>query len=214
MIMHKTKLLFILIGIPFISYATVSNGPYVGLELGTANQIVTYQPSAFDLNTNGSQLYNPNYSFLGRVNLGYNVDKYNGFELGTSYFFSSSSSYPNGNGSMSTNTTSLDLSYLLYLPISSTKISVFGRLGFAYDWINNANSGGCGCGTSSNLNPSGSNLADVIGAGLKYNIGPHTSFRIEWIANGLFFPVGINNGSQNIASWTAQTYQAGINYHF
>ncbi len=188
------------------SIATVSNGPYVGVNIGAANQAINYQASAFNLNTNGSQLYNPEWSFMSRLNLGYNSSKNNGFELGTSYFFSSDSNYPDGSGTMSTNTTSADISYLGYLPISQTKLSVFGRIGVAYDWVSTS--------STSSLSPSGENFADILGAGLKYNINGKTTFRIEWLENGLFFPVGINSGSLNVASWSAQTFETGINYHF
>lgn len=211
---NRLRLGFIvMLGITTYSNATVSTGPYVGIELGAANQIINYQASAFNLSTNGAQLYNPEWTFLGRLNFGYNLNKYTGFELGTNYFFNSSSPYPNGNGSMSTNTTALDLSYIAYLPISQSKFSAFARVGVAYDWITNSSSAGCGC-SQANFQPSGTNFADVLGAGLKYNLGAHTSFRIEWIANGLLFPVSINSGSQNIASWTGQIFEAGINYHF
>ena len=197
------------------SNATVSNGIYTGIELGAANQIINYQASAFGENTNGVQLINSNVTFMGRFNLGYNADKNNGFELGTNYFFNSNSSTPNGNDNLSTNTTALDLSYIGYLPISQSKLSVFGRVGIAYDWINSSTSNSCNCNNNqSSFQPSGSNFADVLGAGLKYNLSSHASIRLEWIANGLLVPVSINNGSQNIASWTAQTFVTGINYHF
>ncbi len=195
------------------SYATVSSGPYVGVELGAANEIINYQASAFNINANGAQLYSPQWTFLGRLNFGYNVSKYYGFELSPSHYFTSNSPYPSGTGSMSTNTTALDFSYIAYLPISQTKLSVLGRVGVAYDWIGNSSSGECGC-NQANFQPSGNNFADVLGAGLKYNLGAHTSLRLEWIANGLLFPVSINSGSQNIASWTGQTFEAGINFHF
>jgi opacity protein-like surface antigen len=196
------------------SHATVSDGPYLGLELGAANQIINYQANSFNVATNGVQLYNSELTFLGRLNLGYNANKYNGFELGTSYYFNSGSNYPTGSGSMSTNTTSLDLSYIGYLPISQSKFSVFGRIGAAYDWINNSSANDSNGGIFVGMRPSASSFADIVGAGLKYNLGRNASFRLEWIANGLLFPVSINSGSQNIASWTGQTFEAGINYHF
>ena len=198
-------------------YATVSSGPYVGIELGTDNQIINFQSSAFGLNTSNSQLYNPSWGFMGRLNFGYNFDKYNGIELSPNYLFSTNYNYPNNNGSMSIDATTLDLSYLAYLPITQSKLSVFGRIGFAYNWINNSgsNTTGCNCGNSAQFSsPTGSNFADVIGAGLKYNLGTNSSVRIEWIANGLFFPIGLTSNSTNVANWTAQTFLAGLNYHF
>ncbi len=195
------------------AYATVSTGPYIGIELGTDNQIITYQPSAYGINTNGSQLYNANYGFMGRLNFGYAFDRYNSIEIGPSYYFSQNYNFPAGNGTMGVSATSLDFSYLPSLPISQSKLSVFGRLGFAYDWINSDVSS-CNCNNFNNQVLSGSNFADVIGAGLKYNFSVHSSMRVEWIANGLFFPVGIGNGGVNAANWSTQQFLAGINYHF
>lgn len=193
------------------AWASVNSGPYVGIELGTDNQIVNFVPSAFNLNTSSSQLYNPNWGFAGRINFGYNFNKYNGIELAPTYYFSQSYNYPNDFGSTGINATSLDFSYIPTFPITDSKWSVFGRLGVAYDWVNSSNSS-CNCGASSV--PSGSNVADVLGAGLRYRISLNSSFRVEWISNGLFFPIGISNDNENIANWSTQSFMVGINYHF
>ena len=209
----KTSIITVmLLTVSFPTWASVNSGPYVGVELGTDNQIVNFVPSAFNLNTNGSQLYSPNWGFAGRINFGYNFNKYNGVELAPTYYFSQNYNYPNGSGSTGISATSLDLSYLPTFPIADSKWSVFGRLGIAYDWINSSTSSSCNCGVSST--PSGSNVADVIGAGFRYRISLKSSFRVEWIANGLFFPIGIGNNNGNIANWSTQSFMAGINYHF
>ena len=206
-------ILKILLGLtPGICLAGISEGGYFGFELGAANQIVQFNPAAFNLNTNGSSLYNPALGFLSRFNLGYNLNKYAGFELGTTYNFATGHNYPSGNGILSTTATAIDLSYLLYLPTIIDKWSVFGRVGGAFNWI--GSEGICNCNTSSVINPSGSSFADVLGAGIMYRLTPSVSFRLEWISNALLFPVEINNSGTSVGKWTNQTFQAGFNYHF
>src|SRR5579863_4590529 len=158
---------------PGFSLASVSDGPYLGVEIGAANQIVNFTPSTFNLNTNGSNLSNSSVGFLTRLNFGYNLSRYSGFELGVSYSFPAVHNYPNNEGSLNSTLTNLDMSYLLYLPTLIDKWSVFGRVGVAYDWIGSGS--GCGC-NSTVSNPSGSSLADVLGAGLMYRITPNASF--------------------------------------
>lgn len=181
-------------------YASTTSGPYVGMELGAANQIVEFNSNAIS-GTNGSS-YNSQATFMGRMNFGYNVDRNNGFELSPSYYVGQGFNYPNGQGTMNLNGTSLDLSYLPNLPLTATHWSVFGRMGVAYDWFGTQTS------------QSASNFADVLGAGLRYNMNASLSLRMEWIANGLLFPISINDGSQNIASFTSQQFIAGLNFHF
>ncbi len=187
--------------------ASVSNGPYIGAEIGTTNQTMQFNSGTFNTsNTYNINLDNSNWALVGRLNLGYNIDKYNGFELGYNYNSLSSYTYPNNTGSLTGNVSILDASYLLYLPTTVQKLSVFGRIGVAYDWIN---------GNSSNaISPSGSNFADVLGAGIKYNISPKTSLRVEWFENGVLIPVSINSGAYNIANFSEQTFMLGLNYHF
>ena len=110
------------------------------------------------------------------------------------------------------NATTVDASYILSLPTVIERLSVFGRIGVAYDWINSS-TGSCGCGGSTVGILTGSSFADVVGAGIKYRMSPKLSWRIEWIANGLLFPVGLSAGSQ-FGLWTNQTFQTGFNYSF
>lgn len=205
------QLKFLLSSFLFItlSYATVSDGPYIGAELGGSNQNVNFLPSSFNLNTNGSNLDNPHWGMMARLNLGYNLDQYSGFEFGTSYTLPISHQFPDSSGNTNLSVTSLDWSYILSIPTIVDGWSVFGRAGFSYNWLNGGN--GCGC-ENNNLN--GYGFADVLGAGLKYNISPNTSFRMEWLANGLFFPIGVGKNSNLVANVDSQNFLAGINYHF
>ena len=143
---------------------------------------------------------------MGRFNLGYNADKYNGFELGFNYNALPGYAYPNNAGSLTGSVSTLDASYILYLPTIVQKLSVFGRVGVGYDWINGNSSNG--------LSPSGANFADVLGAGIKYNISRKMSFRLEWMGNGLLIPVSVNSGSTNVANFSEQVFMLGLNYHF
>lgn len=204
------KKLLLLTLVPVFGFASVSNGPYAGLEAGVSNQIDIFNSSTA-YNQNNSPTYASNQAFLMRLNAGYNFSKYSGLELGGTYNFGTSVSYPNSSAAnMNIQATTLDFSWLLYLPTTVDSLFVFGRVGGAYDWLNG--SGGCNCnGTTA---PGGGAFTDVLGAGVKYNVTSKTSFRLEWISNGLFFPVGINNGSTNTASWTNQTFMLGFNLHF
>lgn len=211
--MHYKRIILNLI-IIFMCYdasASVSNGFYVGLEAGMSNQEVNYSSSYFNINTNGSVLSSSGQAVIGRLNLGYAASKYNSFELGINSNFMASQSYPANSNGVSMSTSNLDASYLLSLPLAIDRFAVFGRLGISYDWIN---SGGlCGCGNGNSL--SGNNFADILGAGVKYNVSPSLSWRLEWISNALLFPVGLtSNTGQNIGSWNAQQFQMGVNYYF
>ena len=188
-----------------LTFATVSNGPYAGIEIGGVNQTMVFNASSYNSNTT-STLSENNWSFLGRLNLGYNMDKYSGFELGFNYNALPGYTYPNNSGSFNGDVTTLDGSFLVSIPTTLTKLSVFGRIGAAYDWINGSSTNG--------MTPSGEDFADVLGAGIKYNISPKTSFRLEWIENGLLFPVGISSGSTNVANFSEQSFLLGVNYHF
>ncbi len=205
---HKYKILFVitqlLIG---TAYASVSNGPYTGIEVGLSDQKMNFNSGTFNsTNTMNTTLDSTNWTFIGRLNLGYNVDKYTGFELGYSYNSLAGYAYPNNSGSLNGTVSTLDASYLLYLPTTIQKLSVFGRVGLAYDWINGNQADA--------LNPSGSGFADLLGAGVKYNINPKTSFRFEWLENGVLNPIGVNGGSTPVANFSQQTFLLGLNYHF
>lgn len=193
--------------------ASVSDGPYIGIEGGIANQEVNFSNGSFNLNSNGLNLATAATAFLLRGNLGYSFNKYSALEVGSTYTFNSSIVNPAG-GNFNINATTIDLSYLLSLPTSVDRLSVFGRIGFSYNWINSASEGNCTCNpNSSTTGINGSNFADVLGAGIKYRLSPSLSWRIEWIANGLLFPVGLTGNGVN-ASWVNQTFQTGINYSF
>lgn len=154
-------------------FATANSGSYIGLELGAANQSLDFQQSAFNLNSNGSNLINNQWSGIGRIFGGYNFNKYNGVEAGFSYGTGSTYNYPDGTGSMTSNTSIIDIAYIPMLPISNSNWSVFGRLGVEYAWINSSGGEGCNCsGIINPINPSGSNFADEIGAGMRYIMPP------------------------------------------
>ena len=71
--------------LPCLAHATVSDGSYIGIEAGLANQIVKFNSASFNIDTNGSRLYNSAFGVTTRLNLGYNIDEYNGVELGVNY---------------------------------------------------------------------------------------------------------------------------------
>ena len=209
--------LLILLVLPCLSHATVSDGSYIGIEAGLANQIVKFNASAFNVDANGATLYKSAYGITTRLNLGYNIDEYNGFELGINYNLTTNITAPTGDSAINAAVWSFDGSYILSLPTAIRKLSAFGRVGVAYNWMPTTNnSSGCNCSTvvTPSTDISGSSISDVLGAGIKYNINRNTSFRIEWLANGIFLPMPIKVGNQEVAMWTNQTFQIGINYHF
>lgn len=191
--------------LPGIAVASTTSGPYLGISLGIANEINQLDPSTFNNNAGVSTLYQPHVAFDGRLNFGYNFSRYNGIELAPSYLFSQQIELPNNAGSANLQGTSLDLSYLPNLPLTANRWSIFGRIGASYNWLNLNND---------NLTASATTFADILGAGVRYNVTPSNSFRLEWIANGLLFPIGINNGSSNVDLLTTQNFLATINFHF
>lgn len=196
---------FIFCILPSSAFATVSNGPYVGLEGGISNQIVIFNANT-TLNNANNNSYSSSASAAIRLNIGYNFNRYSGIELGGNYIFSNSMTAPNGNN-FATSNTAVDVSYLLNLPTVFDGLSIFGRVGGAYSWLNASS---CNC-SSDNLS---NGLTDALGAGVRYNITSKTSFRVEWLENGLIFPIQIKNNSQNTASWTNQMFLTGINVSY
>lgn len=190
------------------AYATVSSGPYFGVEIGGSSQTMNYNASSFDINLSGNNISDSSWTFIGRLNLGYNFSKFNGLELGYSLNALPEYTYPGATGAFSGNVSTLDASYILSIPTIIQKFSIFGRIGVGYDFINSSSS------STSVASPSGANFTDVLGAGIKYNLTPKTSFRLEWIENGLLFPVNLNSGSGNITTFSAQSFLLGFNYHF
>lgn len=207
----QKKLLIGLLAVSSYVSASVSNGFYAGLEAGIANQVVSYNSSEFNFASNGVAFSSSGLSAIGRLNLGYTSSKYNSFELGTNYNFAATLLYPNAGSSISTSAWNTDASYLLSFPLAIDRFAVFGRGGFAYDWINSNNL--CSCSGLSGI--TGNGLADILGAGVKYNISPNLVWRTEWISNGLLFPLEITGSTgQNIGSWSVQQFQTGFNYYY
>lgn len=206
------KILIASLGLISINaYATANDGAYVGLSAGASNQNINFAGAAFNSNVNGSNIDNNQWGALLRLYGGYNFDRYTGVEMGVSTNTATTFTYPNNSGTMNMNTTTLDISYIPMLPIKDSNFSVFGRVGASYDWISNSGYSG---GTGSGLNPSGSNLTDMLGAGVRYKFFNNFTMKVEWIAEGLLFPIAINSGGTNVGSWSEQTFQTGVTYHF
>lgn len=199
----------------FNANATANSGTYIGVAAGVANQPLSFNQSAFGINGNGSNTVNTQLGMAGRLFGGYNFNKYNGVEAGVSYNTGTTYNYPDGSGGMTSNAAGVDISYIPMLPISNSNWSVFGRVGVEYGWINSSGGSDCNCSTSiSPLNPSGSSFTDELGAGMRYKISNRFTYKIEWISNGLLFPIGINSGNTDVGSWSQQTFQTGVSYHF
>ncbi len=190
---------------------------YVGINGGLTNNIVTYSSSLYNQQQAGAQLYNAKFGYNLGIDVGYNFNKYNGLELGANFLSQTSSQLLNTTENLSTAATAISLSYILNLPTLVKNLTVFGRFGAAYDLINQglAQQSNCNCSNNSvGADIQGANVADIIGAGLRYKLSGRSTVKVEWIANGLIFPIGINQGSNNIANWYSQNFNVGYNYHF
>ncbi len=198
------KSLILLLGILLINncFASATQGSYLGLGAGIANQLVKFDSDG--LNTGGASLYLTKQTFEGRLNFGYNFDRYNGIELAPTYYFAQRFNLPTNAGDVNLSGTTLDLSYLPNLPLTANRWSIFGRVGLAYDWM----------GMSGATTASGNSFADVLGAGIRYNIGSSNSVRMEWIANGLLFPLQMSSDGTNLATFTSQDFLISLNFHF
>ena len=196
-----------------VNASAYSSGFYAGVGVGGSNQIVDFQPSAFNQNTNGSTLSDSTWTFDGRIDGGYKIDSFNSFELGWMYTSQASYGLPDGSNNINLNASTVDLSYIFTAPTKIPHFSVFGRLGVAYDFIN-ATGGGCNCGVNNAMSPAGENFADILGAGVKWDISRLITTKIEWIGNGILFPVGLSNGGNNVANWTSQTFNIGVDFNF
>lgn len=189
------------------TFAWVNDGGYVGVEIGAANQFVNFNSNNFSLNTGSANLTSSQTGFLTRANLGYQFNSYSALELGANYSWGGNYQYPNSDGTIQIGSTTLDGSYLLSLPITQSNFSVFGRIGLAYSWINST-------GYNDASGVTGGAFTDVLGAGMKYRLGKYTTIRMEWIADGLWQPVGLSADSQQIGNLSSQNFLIGVNYYF
>ena len=200
----KLKLKLV-IGLTSVVPLAMAGVGYVGLELGVDNQTLsgsnsTYIPSAGNFTTN-------NVSFIGRVQGGYIFDKYNSIEVGYNYLSGLNYQLPN-DSSITGSTNVVDLSYILSIPTMIDNFAVYARVGAAYDWISAS--------TNDNLlgTPSGSGVVDVLGAGIKYKIAENWAWRLEWIGNGILFPMSVTQGNNTVGTQSTQLFLTGINYLF
>lgn len=207
--MKKIISSLILTGVVSASNASVTSGGYLGLEVGGANQNINYNASSFNINTNGTALSDSSWTGIGRVFGGYNFSRYNAVEAGLSQSLSNSFNTTASGDKFSTTSTVFDISYLPMLPISNSNINVFGRLGVGYAWLPGGQVG-CNCTSDTSFNASGGGFTDVLGAGIRYKFANNWSVKVEWIADGLLFPVGVDGAG----SWDQQTFQTGVAFHF
>lgn len=206
------KLSLILCSSCVVAANATTSGFYAGLGIGASNQILDFVPGAYGFNTNGSSLTNSTWTFDGRLDGGYKLDKFNSFELGWMYTSQAVYGLPDNSNNMNINASTIDLSYMFTVPTKIPGFSAFGRLGVAYDFINAAG-GGCNCGANV-MTPGGANFADILGAGIKWDLSNHITTKLEWISNGLLFPVGISSTGNNVANWSSQTFNIGLDYNF
>lgn len=209
----KISLTAIFIAVSSFASAGVTQGTYVGLSVGGANQFMNFNQGSFNQNTSGNDVIGQQWSGVGRVFSGYNFGRYAALEGGFAYTTSADFNYPNGLGDFNMNASTLDVSFLPMLPVSNSPITVFGRLGVTYNWLT-TNSDNCNCDGKSLSAPYSANFADELGAGVRYKINANFSTRLEWLANGLIFPVGLNSGNTQVGKWSEQTFQIGGAYHF
>ena len=187
------------------AFAWVNNGVYIGGEIGTNNQITSLNNSAFNINGGNSSLNGGNTGFMGRLNLGYQFNSYSSLEFGENYAWNSDFQFPNDWGVARIRNNFIDFSYLLSLPITQSNFSVFGRAGVSYNWVGS---------NETDLSVNGSAFSTEVGAGMKYNITKYVNLRLEWIANGLWQPVGITANGQQVGKLSSQNFLFGSNYYF
>lgn len=204
----KNKKLVITLSCSIIStqaFAWVNNGVYLGGEIGANDQIVHLNNSALNINGGNSSLSGGNTGFMGRLNLGYQFNSYSSLEFGENYAWNSDFQFPNDSGVARIRNNFIDFSYLLSLPITQSNFSAFGRVGVSYNWVGS---------NEADLSVSGSAFSTEIGAGMKYNITKYVNLRLEWIANGLWQPVGITANGQPVGKLSSQNFLFGSNYYF
>jgi opacity protein-like surface antigen len=187
------------------AFAWVNNGIYLGGEIGVNNQIIDFNNSAFNVNGGNASLSGGNSGFMGRVNLGYQFNSYSALEFGENYAWNSDYQFPNDWGVSKIRNNFIDLSYLLSLPITQSYFSAFGRVGATYNWVGSS---------GSNLSVTGGAVSSEVGAGLKYNATKYVNLRLEWIANGLWQPVGVSANGQQVGKLSSQNFLFGSNYYF
>jgi hypothetical protein len=206
--MYKILMLVLPLTYCASTYAWVNSGGYVGAELGVANQITSFNSGTFGVNSGGANLDASRSGFLARANLGYQFNSYSALELGNQYAWGGNYQYPGNsqNGSAQIGSNTVDFSYLLSLPITQSNFSVFARFGLAYQWVNSTGYNASGM--------DGGAFTDVIGSGIKYRIGKYMSIRAEWIADGLWQPVGLSANNQQAGNLSSQNFLIGINYYY
>lgn len=197
----KLYLSTLLLALSAITFADVQ---YVGLEVGLSNQILSGDASTFNMNYNN--FYANSYNISGRLQVGNIFNQYNSIEVAYNYYSNLNYQMPDKNTLQGT-TNSFDGSYILSLPTFVTGLAVFGRVGVGYNWeaitTNPFNTG-----------VQANGVTDVLGAGIKYKFSDNWAWRLEWIADGLIFPISVTTNGQTVGTASIQSAFTGINYYF
>ena len=164
------KLLISCILIPVVANAKVPDSGFYA-DLGSGVSSINY------LTTSAS-------SWMLRLDGGYNVNKYVGFQVGVNDYFSTQMTSPTlGNYSLSGY--GYDVSIIPNVPFGvNAPLNVFARVGLGYDAMSASvgNQGG---------------TVDVLGLGLRYDVSAHLAVSAQWIGRGIIIQPTPSNYSQN-----------------
>lgn len=164
------KLLLAGVLLPTLAMAKVPDSGFYA-DLGSGVSSINY------LTTSAS-------SWMARLDGGYNVNKYVGFQVGINDFFSTqmtNSTY----GSYNLSGYGYDLSIIPNIPFGfNAPINVFARIGLGYDAMS-ASAG------------SQNSTVDVLGIGLRYDVSAHLAVSAQWIGRGIIVQPSPSSYSQN-----------------
>lgn len=130
-----------------------------------------------------------NDSMILRLDGGYELNKYVGFELGINDYFKTTIS--NQDGTFNVNGYGYDFSIIPNIQIAKNQsndasLNLFFRVGGGYDLL------------TSSLNSQNS-FVDVLGVGLRYNVNSFLTTSVQWIGRGNLLNSGnINYNSNSI----------------
>lgn len=164
------KLLISCILLPVVANAKVPDTGFYA-DLGSGVSSINY------LSTTAS-------SWMVRLDGGYNMNKYVGFQVGANNFFSTQMTNPLlGNYNLSGQ--GYDVSIIPNIPFGvNAPLNVFARIGLGYD-------------TMSASVGNQSATVDVLGLGLRYDISAHLTVSAQWIGRGLIIQPTPSNYNQS-----------------
>lgn len=155
-----------------------------------------------------------NDAVLGRLFIGYMLNRIIGVETAYTFWGTSTQSI-NVNSHIlnyGQQPQSLEGQIVLSLPLGVSPLSLHGKFGLAYIYINGNNVSQNDY--SINTIPGGSGVTSVGGIGMGLNFAKNIKLDLDWVSYGFIEPVNILATGNNAAKWLSNNIELNLSYHF